>query len=67
MNSLEITHERLEGWKLKLAQQDATPLALVGIGHGRHRGNIVLCIPENGPSDKDIADTLRGIANKLSR
>lgn len=66
MNSLEITRERLASWSIKLAQQDATPLALVGIGHGKHRGEICLCIPEHGPSDKDIADTLRGIANKLS-
>lgn len=63
----EITAERFAGWRKKLALDNATPLALVAIGHGITRGKVVLCIPENGPSDRDIADMLRAVANKLAR
>ena len=66
MNTFEITAERLEGWKKKLAADNATPLVLIGIGHEHPRGKTILCIPENGPSDREIANLLRGLANKLS-
>lgn len=65
MNAQQITADRLAGWAKKLALQNATPFALVGIGHGQHSGAIVLCILENGPSDAEIAQLLRGVANQL--
>lgn len=63
----QITSERLAGWQKKLALENATPLALVGIGHGTSSGRVVLCITENGPSNRDIADMLRAVAtNQLA-
>lgn len=65
MTPQEITDERLERWKRKLALDNATPIALVGIGQGDKSGKVVLCIPENGPSDAEIAQLLRAVAAKL--
>ncbi len=66
MNTQQITVARLAGWQKKLSAQNATPLALVGIGHEHTSGKVVLCIPENGPSDAEIARILRWAANQLS-
>jgi hypothetical protein len=65
MNTSQITNERLERWKKKLAMNNATPIALIGVGQGPHLGEIVLCIPEDGISDADTATLLRGVADKL--
>jgi hypothetical protein len=65
MKSDEITAQRLAGWAKKLAEDNATPLVLVGIGHEHARGKVVLCIPENGPSEKEIAQLLRNLARGL--
>lgn len=66
MNPQQITTERLRGWQKRLSDQNATPLALVGVGHGQNHGQLILCIPENGPSDAEIAGMLRSVANQLS-
>lgn len=66
MNTKQITAERLAAWERKLVEQNATPIALVGIGQGPNSGAIVVCIPETGISDAEIAQLLRGVANQLS-
>lgn len=65
MNTQQITFERLAGWAKKFEATDATPLVLIGIGQGRHSGTMVLCRPENGPSDAEMASLLHGVANQL--
>lgn len=66
MDAKKITVDRLKGWKKKLAESNATPIALVGVGHEQHRGKLVLCICEDGLTDAEIATMLRGVANQLS-
>lgn len=66
MDTRDIIRVRLASWSLKLAGQNATPLALVGIGQGANSGAIVLCIPEDGVSVAEVAQILRGVANQLS-
>ena len=65
MDTQQITTERLEGWKKRLAIQTATPLMLIGIGQEAHAGVVVLCAPENGPSNSELAQMLRGVAKML--
>jgi len=45
-----ITEERLKSWKKKLAEANATPIILIGVGHDHKSGELVLCVPE-GVSD----------------
>jgi len=59
-----ITDERLDDWKAKLRQSNATPLALIGVGHDHKSGELVVCIPEN-IDGRYIADILLGVARKL--
>lgn len=65
MTTDDITKERLHGWRKKLAQGNATPLALLAIGHGPNQGQTVLCIPENGPSEAEIGRMLVMVGNQL--
>ncbi len=67
MHPDEITLQRLTGWRVKLAQENATPLALVGISQGANSGALVVCVPENGPPDRQIATILRAVADRLDR
>lgn len=48
MDTEAITHQRLEGWKTKLAQSTATPIALLAVGQDAHKGELVICVCENG-------------------
>lgn len=42
-----INHERMGRWKERLNENDSTPVVLVGIGHNRVAGRImVLCTEE---------------------
>lgn len=65
MNVQQITDERLAGWKKKLAEENATPVVLIGIGQGHNSGAVVACIPENGLRDNEIAKLLRSVANQI--
>ncbi len=42
----EITEARLKGWAEKLALHTATPILLVGVGHERNSGDLVICVPD---------------------
>lgn len=67
MTPEQITAERLAGWQKKLAADNATPLALVGITQAPNAGRVVVCIPENGPSNAQIARLLRAVAVQLAQ
>lgn len=66
MTIQKITAARLAGWQKKLALSNATPLVLVGIGQEHKSGEIVVCVPDNGPRDTEIAQLLQGVAQKLA-
>ena len=40
----KINQERLASWGRRLAENHATPLLLVGVGHGARSGQINLCV-----------------------
>ena len=60
----KITTERLESWAKHLADEHATPLALVAIGHDEKSGQIVICAVED-VADADLAHLLMGAARKI--
>ena len=70
MTTQQITEDRFRRWKKHLAENNATPLALVGIGQGAFSGKIVLCIPEKhdgiGLDDAEIARILLSVGNQLA-
>lgn len=41
-----ICGERMERWIGHLARELATPVLLIGVGHGPNSGKLVLCAPE---------------------
>jgi len=50
MNRVEardITRERLAKWSKHFTENTATPVVLVGVGHGEHSGKIVVCCTED--------------------
>ncbi len=60
----KITAERLAAWADLLAQDNATPMLLLGCGHGDHRGTAVVCVTEDMP-DADVRAMVRGVLAKL--
>jgi heme oxygenase len=65
MNTDDITKERLFGWRKKLAQNNATPVALLAVGHGPNNGQTVVCIPEHGLPEAEIGRMLIMVGNQL--
>jgi len=65
VNTADITRERLRSWSKELDAENATPIALVGIGHGAQSGKVVFCVPENGISDAEVALLLHRVASQL--
>ena len=53
MNTRQITTERLRSWSERLAEHNATPVVLIGVGHEHNSGEVILCIPA-GPTDDQI-------------
>ncbi len=47
----QIANARLESWKHKLADFNATPLVLIGVGHEHKSGELVVCVPNNVEDD----------------
>ena len=54
----EITAERLQGWRARLREENATPICLIGIGHQQKRGQLVLCVPEGVDDDLLVGSLL---------
>lgn len=65
MTTDDITKERLLGWRKKLSQSNATPIALLGVGHGPNQGQTVVCIPENGLTEAEIGRMMLMVGNQL--
>lgn len=60
-----INRDRLAGWAERLCGEHATPLLLVGCGHDHRQGQVTLCVCEDGPSGRELAEVLRGVASLL--
>lgn len=54
----QINRERLEQWATRFADEHATPVILVGIGHDHKAGSIVIETTEE-MSDELVASFLR--------
>jgi hypothetical protein len=55
----QVTADRLAEWQALLALSCATPMLLVGVGHGpEHSGQIQVCCPEGIPTG-DLIGLLR--------
>jgi heme oxygenase len=65
MTTDDITKDRLLGWRKKLAQSNATPIALLAVGHGPNNGQTVLCIPEDGLTEAEIGRMMLMVGNQL--
>lgn len=53
-----ITAHRLDQWAGKLADDMATPAILIAVGHGKHSGDITMCVPHDS-ADELIRELLR--------
>lgn len=53
-----ITQERLKRWSKKLAEQHATPLVMLGIGHDSKAGQLVVLTVEDVNDDVLLASLL---------
>lgn len=62
---LRINRERLKGWGDRLAQENATPILLIGLRPGEASGDVVLCITDEGPTREQIIGLLRHLADRL--
>lgn len=59
MNRNAITKDRLTRWKRRMNQHDATPLFLLGLSKDN---KLVLCAPENYPTDEQLIEFLNAAA-----
>lgn len=60
----DITQQRLNEWLYKLQADDATPILLLGVGHNRNRGKLVVCCTRD-ISDEDLLLFVRGALKRL--
>ena len=61
-----LTTDRLAAWARDLAYDHATPLLLVGVGHDRTRGRIVVCTVDDAEmTDDRLRAFLRYAINHL--
>ena len=59
-----ICDERLGKWKGRLAEEHATPVVLIGVGHEHHSGLLVVLTTEDTPN-KDLVEFLLSAAHWL--
>ncbi len=57
----ETTAGRLESWRKRLKENHATPLLLIGVGHGERSGQLVICVPEGVDDDLLLGSLLFAI------
>jgi len=63
-----ITAERLALWRKRFADDDATPILLLGVGHNRNSGALVVCTLEDKDMSKaDLLKFLYGAICALER
>ena len=62
----EITAERLQRWISDCAHDQATPVALIAVGHDEHAGDVHCYTFEDGPlSDEDLGALIAQVAITL--
>lgn len=47
----QITKERLDSWRARMKESNATPVLLVGVGHDQTSGQLVICTVEDIAND----------------
>lgn len=60
-----INHERLGRWKDRLNENESTPVLLIGIGHNKVKGKIMVLTTEDR-TDEDIIVLLVAALEQLS-
>jgi hypothetical protein len=50
--SERLTRQRLQAWGDRLVMVQATPLLLIGVGHGAATGELHICIPTDLPQER---------------
>lgn len=59
-----ITRDRLAEWAIKLNEQHATPVLLIGVGHDYASGELVMCTMEQ-IHDADVILMVKGALKAL--
>lgn len=65
MNILAVNTERLGRWIKKLTENKATAQVIVGIGHEKNSGKVVVLATEDGPNDYELAMLCEEAARQL--
>lgn len=55
VNVAEVCDERLNKWRARLINENATPILIVGVGHDHKSGELQLITVEDMPNDRLIA------------
>lgn len=53
----EITQDRLRSWGERLVENSATPVLLIGVGHGDRSGQLDVCLTEDFPQ-QDLVELI---------
>jgi hypothetical protein len=61
----EINRSRLEEWGQTLNEEYATPMLLIGVGHGPALGSVHVMVPD-GVSSHDLIVLLNSAATKIA-
>ncbi len=71
----KVCHERMADWVEELVEANCTPVLLVGVGHGKQRGQVHIFTPDAVP-EKALVMVLslaslelkrRGLSEKVSQ
>jgi len=60
MDTNAVTVERLEGWRRRLQEENATPIVGIGVGHGEKSGRLVLLVPEGVEAEVCVGSGHKG-------
>jgi hypothetical protein len=64
----QVTKERLACWADKLKLSNATPMVLLGVGHDRHSGDLVVCtLNEKEINPTALCAFLRGAIKAIEK
>jgi len=60
----QISTDRLQRWAKFIGAKEGTPIILLGVRHGRHSGEPILCTMEDMPDDL-VCEFLRRMADAI--
>lgn len=62
-----ITDDRLRRWLADCVRDNATPIALVAVGHDQRSGEVHVYRTEDGPTDIEIGALIGQVAVRMMR